>query len=79
MESRTIPDRVWLEECVAHPRIHDPQEAMIVVHRAGRIDLGESLGARAELMAEALDTATRSMPQCHVRASGTGKLPGNTG
>jgi hypothetical protein len=43
-----------LREYVNHQRIRDVQEAMAIVHRAGRLDLAESLRAWAERLAEAL-------------------------
>ena len=51
------PERIrgfHLREYVTQQRIRDVQEAMAIVHRAGRTDLAESLRAWAERLAEAL-------------------------
>jgi hypothetical protein len=54
MDYPRVNDAVRLSEYVTHELIRDMQEAMTVVHRAGRLDLAESLRAWAERLAEAL-------------------------
>lgn len=54
MESLHVHSPTRLKEYVTHQHIRDVQEAMIIAHRAGRLELAEALRAWAERLAEAL-------------------------
>lgn len=54
MDYPRVADATRLSACVNHELIRDIQEAMMIVHREGRLDLAESLRAWAERLAEAL-------------------------